>query len=1279
MESNLNKLLNRQIKKHFGSTENLPNELLGIILDINETYNNFDEDTRLIQNSIEISSQELREAFHKQKEDATAQKETIRKINEAISVLKPSEPTINGENVTDTPDSSHLFDSLLQLIEDNKKAEDALRASEVLQRSLIENVAVGIVIIDPITRIIENVNSFASILMCEKPEEIIGKRCHQLMCPAEESSCPVCDRNEIVDNSERVLLRKGKPNLSILKTVKQIQIGGKEKLLESFVDISVQKNAEKALQQSNQKWEAIISASPDGIGMLSLDGKLQLMSDKLALMFGYTVEQKDEYLGKPIFDFIDPSDHQLLKENIYKTLTGENEFKITEYKAVRKDKSKFYVDVNSAVLLDAEGKPESILFIERDITERKKTEQALQHSETLLRSIMDTTTDIIFVKDRECRFVYINPAGCILNGKTAEQLIGYSKADFLTDEEELAKFMADDMRIIELGHSETFEEEIKGADGKTYIFHTTKVPRYDGQGKIIGLIGIAHDITERKLSEAELEESREKYRGLSEASFEAIFISEKGVCIEQNQAAEKMFGYTTAEALTRYGTDWIVPEDREMVMNNMISGTEDPYEALALRKDGTTFPCILRGRMMHYKGKNVRVTSLTDITERKKAEEEVKKVSTRLAMATRAGGVGIWDLDLIYNTLLWDEQMFKLYGETEDSKDAQVLWSTSIHRDDAGRVNAEIQQAIKGDKEFVTEFRVVYPDGSIHNLKALSTVLRDDSGLALRMIGTSWDITEKKEFEEELLKAVAAAEAASKAKSEFVANMSHEIRTPLNGVIGFTDLLKSTPLSKVQEQYVKNANASGHTLLGIINDILDFSKIEAGMLDLDVIKTDMVEMLGNSVDIIKFAASEKDLEVLLDIDMDMPRFAFIDKIRLKQILANLLSNAVKFTEKGIVELKAEFKEIDSKYGRIKFSVRDTGIGISKEQQARLFKPFSQADSSTTRRFGGTGLGLIISEMIAQKMGSSIEIESTPGKGTTFHFEIVTKTEQGEKIDTSSLKEIKRCLVIDDNADNRMILEHIMANWGIECKSCDNGYTALDTIGASEPFDVIICDYHMPKIDGLQTIRLIRERLKLTPAMQPIILLHSSSDNADLHRKCDELGVRFRLTKPVKSDELYAYLCNVNTPFDERDSEETTFVKKKDEQYEFNEPVSILIAEDNDFNMLLIKALVSKTIPSAEIIEAKNGKEAVVLWLIEQPNLILMDMQMPIMSGIEATIKIREHEKKNGEHVPIIALTAGALLEEKEKCIKAGMDDFLTKPIESDKLVKVMIGKLREIL
>ena len=1150
MEINLNNLLKRQIKKHFGSIDNLPVELKNIISDINETYNGFDEDTRLIQNSIEISSQELREAFQKQKEDALAQKETIRKIKEAIAALNTTEPNFETENESDYSDSSNLFDSLIRLIEERKHATEALKQSEIKYSEVVENV-----------------------------KEIIFQ----------------------TDNAG----------------------------LWVFL---------------NNAWEEIT---------------------------GFSVK---ESLGKLFLNYVHPDDRQRNNELFEPLIMRKKDYCRHQVRYLTKGGGFRWIEVFARLGLNKNDEITGTFGTLRDITESKKTELALQHSETLLRSIMDTTQDVIFVKDRECRFVYINPAGCILNGKPAEKLIGYSKADFLTDEEEIAKFMADDMRIIELGHSETFEEEVKGADGNIYFFHTTKVPRYDGDGNIIGLIGIAHDITNRKLSQAELEESREKYRGLSEASFEAIFISEKGLCIEQNQAAEMMFGYTTAEALTRYGTEWIVPEDREMVMNNMLSGTEEPYEATALRKDGTTFPCILRGRMMHYKGKNVRVTSLTDITERKKAEEELKRASTRLEMATRAGGVGIWEYELETNTLIWDDQMFKLYGVKQDANiNAYDIWVSGIHPDDAEMRNIEIELAVKGEKEFDTEFRVVYPDGSIHNIKALATVLRDDSGLALSMTGTSWDITEKKKVEEELIKAVAAAEAASKAKSEFVANMSHEIRTPLNGVIGFTDLLKSTPLSKVQEQYVKNANASGHTLLGIINDILDFSKIEAGMLDLDVHKTDMIELLGNSIDIIKFAASEKELEVLLDVDMKMPRFAYVDKVRLKQILSNLLSNAVKFTEKGVVELKSEYTRIDNLQGRLRFSVRDTGIGISKEQQSRLFKPFSQADSSTTRRFGGTGLGLIISEMIAKKMGSTIKIESSSGEGTIFYFDIVTRTEQGEKIDSTTFKSLKRCLIIDDNADNRLILEHIMANWKIECISCENGYSALETIEKSDPFDVIICDYHMPQIDGLETIRLIRDKQKLTPEKQPIILLHSSSDNAELHRKCDELGVRFRLTKPVKSDELYSYLCSLNSP-QQPESKEKTIHEKQEEKIEFTEPVSILIAEDNEFNMLLIKAIVAKRIPSAKIIEAKNGKEAVVLWIVQQPDLILMDMQMPEMSGIEATLKIREQEKEN-QHTPIIALTAGALKEEREKCMSAGMDDFLTKPIEPEKLETVIIRKL----
>lgn len=521
----------------------------------------------------------------------------------------------------------------------------------------------------------------------------------------------------------------------------------------------------------------------------------------------------------------------------------------------------------------------------------------------------------------------------------------------------------------------------------------------------------------------------------------------------------------------------------------------------------------------------------------------------------------------------------------------------------------------------------------------------------------------RKTMQLDLIESNKAAEAASKAKSEFLANMSHEIRTPLNAVIGFTDLLLNTGLNDLQNQYAKNANLAGKTLLGIIDDILDFSKIEAGKLELEIRETDITELMEQTVDIVKYHAGAKNVELLLNIPPGMPGIIEADHVRLKQILINLMNNAVKFTRKGEVELKAEFSETSEHKGRYTFSVRDTGIGINDEQREKLFKAFSQADNSTTRKFGGTGLGLIISNLLAKKMGSHIEVQSEFGKGSCFYFTLETTCRSDKPVQPSGSIPVRKVLVIDDNDNNRLILEKNLTHWGIEFQGAENGMKALRLIENNE-FDLVITDYSMPFMNGIETIKNFREKKGLTEKELPVILLHSSADDKEIKEAGEKLGILFTLVKPVKINELHSILSKIR-----RDPGQVRQVSAHDENSGSSKTANftILIAEDVAMNMIMVKALVKMMIPGVTILEARNGKEAVRIFMENNISLVLMDIMMPEMDGIDATRQIRKYEEEVNIHVPVIALTAGALLEEKEKAFKAGMDDFLTKPIEPEKL------------
>lgn len=527
------------------------------------------------------------------------------------------------------------------------------------------------------------------------------------------------------------------------------------------------------------------------------------------------------------------------------------------------------------------------------------------------------------------------------------------------------------------------------------------------------------------------------------------------------------------------------------------------------------------------------------------------------------------------------------------------------------------------------------------------------------------NVTERVRTTQELENAKQLADLASKAKSEFLANMSHEIRTPLNGVIGFSDLLLKTPLNEMQTQYLNYINESGESLLSIINDILDFSKIESGKMELMIDRCAVYDMVGQVMNVILFQSQKKDLELLLNIEPGLPEILFLDESRIKQILVNLLGNAVKFTDKGEIELKVQKLKMDDARITLRFAVRDTGIGIPEDKQKRIFDAFTQEDSSVSKKYGGTGLGLTISNNILKYMGTSLSLKSTLGEGSEFYFDIEVPYEEVEdnvEEDIANLG-IKSVLIVDDNENNRIILQHMLAYKNIKSRLAANGMEALQILMAGERFDIILMDYHMPVISGLETITKIRELYSQQDEVSPLVVLHTSSEEHEVINSFRQSENSFCLLKPIKSRDLYNILKQAVLQTEKKPSAEESERKET--------PLSglnVLLVDDNPVNMVLNNRMMQSLVPDAVFTEVTDGKQALEVCKNKFFDLILMDVQMPVMDGIEATKQIR---MLPGKQPIIFGVTAGNVVGEKEKCLAAGMDDFITKPLRQAELLDAL--------
>jgi two-component system, sensor histidine kinase and response regulator len=1096
-------------------------------------------------------------------------------------------------------------------------------------------------------------------------------------------------------------------------------------------DITTDKQLEEELRKANERLDLAVRGSKIAIWELAMpDGLIE--KGRVTLVnalepLGYDpAEAPSDFAG--VFALaVHPEDQAWVGRAVQACLAGETREFDVEHRTLHKDGSIRWYLTRGTVLRDPKERPIRFIGSRVDITDLKRAEEALRKSEQRFRTFADHATDAFFLFDDSNVVLDVNRQACHSLGHTRDELLGMTPIDF--DPDVTPALLDEIKRKLDDGELMAFESRHRRKDGTVFPVEVRGQAFWEGGRRFF--VSLARDNTERKRAEEALRESEQRWRSLTEALPQLVWTAKPdGSCDYFSTQWTQHTGIPETGLLGWRWLEVLHPDDREVTRQAWTAAVQGPgvydVEYRVRRFDGEYGWFKTRGvPIQDREGGIIKwFGTCTDITDGKLAEEQLRLAReaeaerARLAELGRDIGMALSQGDTLRELLQPCAEAMVRYLDAAlariwwlpPGKDVLELNASAGMYTHLDGPNARIavgqfkigqiahQRRPLLTNEVADDPRVGDPDWARREgmvaFAGYPLVVKDRllgvlgmfsrrplSEAVLQTLGSVVGVIalgiERKQQEAELRRAKEAAESANRAKDEFLANVSHEIRTPMNAILGMTDLVLDTLLTEDQRQCLKTVRSAADNLLGIINDLLDFSKIEAGKLELDPADFSMRTAVGDTLRALAVRAHSKGLELVCHVQPNVPDALVGDAGRLRQVVLNLAGNAVKFTDQGEVVVRVEVDGQAAAGGAIglRFAVSDTGIGIPKDEQKRVFRAFEQEDTSTTRKYGGTGLGLTIASRLVALMGGQITVDSEPGRGSTFTFTARFGL-QPHPPETAAapppvvLRDLP-VLIVDDNATNRHIMDDWLRGWQMKPAAVGDGLAALDALwhGAAcgRPYALVLLDARMPDVDGLALAAQIRQRAELSATR--IILLTSGDRPGDLARS-RELRVDAHLLKPVQQVELLETIYRVMNRTERKDEGGGRRDDKGIEHLSSLLPppssLRILVAEDNEFSAQLMEQLLARRGHRLRL--ATNGREALTLAGEGGFDLLLLDVHMPELDGFEVVQALRERERTVGGHLPVIALTARSRKEDRERCLAAGMDDFLTKPIRPAELL-----------